>query len=186
MKRIFLILICLLYLSGCSSGQEPIDVAHKLRSDILHSSSCLFNAHITADYGDELYEFDMQCEFDQLGNLMFSIKKPDSIAGITGRVDAKEGAFTFDDQVLAFKKITDGQLTPVTAPWVLMQAVRGGYISACGKDKDGYHIQLDESYEENPLTLDLWINHNMEISRGELLWDGRRILSIDVTDYKLQ
>ena len=186
MKRITAVFLTLVLLTGCTGKRDELDRAMKLRASLLGCLGCSFDVTVTADYGDELYEFDMQCEFDQLGNLMFSIKKPDSIAGITGRVDAKEGAFTFDDQVLAFKKITDGQLTPVTAPWVLMQAVRGGYISACGKDKDGYHIQLDESYEENPLTLDLWINHNMEISRGELLWDGRRILSIDVTDYKLQ
>lgn len=185
MKRILLLLMCLVFFSGCSSGQAALDAGHRLRSNILDAEGCSFTASITADYGDEIYNFDMHCTFDNNGALSFSVMKPDSIAGITGTVDATEGALTFDDQVLAFQMLADGQITPVSAPWVLMKAIRGGYIAACSKEKNGFYLQLDDSYEEDPLTVDLWIDENCAVTRGEFLWDGRRIISIDVSDFKL-
>ena len=165
--------------------QKEIDVAYKLRSDILSADGCKFTACVTADYGDEIYEFDLQCEFDQKGSLTFTVLNPESIAGIAGKINASEGALTFDDQVLAFKKLTDGQLTPVTAPWLLMKTVKEGYITACGKEQDGYHLQFDDSYEQDLLTVDVWLNGDGVITYGEFLWDGRRILSIKVTDFAL-
>ena len=183
LKRILLLLLCTVYLCGCSSGQQEIDIAHKLRSDILSAEGCSFTAAITADYGDELYEFALQCAFDKTGALSFRVLKPDTISGITGKISRDEGALTFDDQVLAFKKLTDGQITPVTAPWLLIKAVREGYIAACGKDQNGYRLQLDDSYEEDLLTVDVWLNADGTITHGEFLWDGRRILSIDVKDF---
>ncbi len=185
MKRVLLLILCLVFLCGCSSGQAALDAGHRLRSNILNADGCSFTAGITADYGDEIYKFDLKCEFDKNGALLFTVLKPDSISGITGKIDEQEGALTFDDQVLAFKMLADGQITPVSAPWVLMKAVRGGYISACAKEKNGYYLQLDDSYEQDALTVDLWIDQSEAITRGEFLWDGRRILSVEVSDFKL-
>ena len=185
MKRILLFVLCLLLMSGCSSGKEALDAGHELRSNILQSSGCSFLATVTADYGEELYSFDMLCSFDKNGEMVFEIQSPDSISGISGKIDSQSGSFTFDDQMVAFKTFADGQITPVTAPWVLMKAVRGGYISACTKENTGYYLQLDDSYAQDPLTVDLWLDCNKVISSGELLWDGHRILSVKVSDFKL-
>ena len=185
MKRILPMVLCLVFLSGCSFGKSALDAGHRLRSDILNADGCSFLATITADYGDEIYEFDLQCEFDHKGDLVFHVMKPDSISGISGKIKGKEGALTFDDQVLVFQMIADGQITPVSAPWILMKAIRGGYISACNKNQGGYYLQIDDSYEEDPLVADLWIDESCTVTRGEFLWDGRRIISIKVSDFKL-
>lgn len=185
MKRILLIFLCLVLLSGCSSGQAALDAGHRLRCNILEAEGCSFIAGITADYGDEIYKFDLQCVFDKDGALNFTVLKPDSITGITGIVDAKDGALTFDEQLLAFQVLADGQITPVSAPWVLMKAIRGGYIAACSKEKNGYYLQIDDSYEDDPLTADLWLDENSTVTRAEFLWDGRRIISVEVSSFKL-
>lgn len=185
MKRILPLIFCLVFLCGCASGQAALDAGHRLRSNILEADGCSFAAQITADYGDEIYEFDMQCVFDKDGALSFEVINPKSVSGITGNINAKEGVLTFDDHALAFNMLADGQITPVSAPWVLMKVIRGGYISACTKEQNGFYFQLDDSYAQGPLTLDLWVDENCIISRGELLWDGRRILSVQVSDFQL-
>ena len=185
MKRVLIILICLSFLCGCSSRNTALDAAHQLRNNILKANGCSFSATVTADYGDEIYEFTMLCTFDKKGSMNFTVTMPEAISGITGKIDASDGAFTFDDHVLSFKMLADGQITPVTAPWVLIKAVRGGYISACTKERNGYYLQFDDSYEEDPLTVDVGINENLAIQYGEFLWDGRRILSVKVSEFKL-
>lgn len=183
MKRIFSILICMVLLSGCSSTKNQVDKAMMLRTGLLEGNGCSFKAMITADYGDELYKFTMQCEFDSIGNMRFTVSEPESICGISGKIDADGGALTFDDKVLAFEMLADDQITPVSAPWVMIKAVRSGYIASCGKDQAGYQIQIDDSYEENALHIDLWTNPKMDIIRAEFLWDGHRVISVDVSDY---
>ncbi len=183
MKRILLILICVVILSGCSSAQKQADKAMLLRTQLLDGNGCSFQAVVTADYGDELYEFTMQCEFDKNGNMKFTVLEPESICGISGKIDADGGALTFDDKVLAFEMLADDQITPVSAPWVMIKAVRSGYISSCGKDKNGYQIQIDDSYKEDALQIDLWTNFHSEILRAEFLWGGRRVISVHVTEY---
>lgn len=185
MKRVLLLLLCIMLLTGCDSGQTVLDAGHQLRNDILAAEGCSFVSVITADYGDELYEFSMQCEFDKDGALSFTILTPESVSGITGSIDSNEGALTFDDHVLAFNMLADGQITPVSAPWVMMRTLRGGYISAFSKEKDSYFLQFDDSYNQSPMTVDLWINDSGDILRGEFLWNGRRILSVQVLDFKL-
>lgn len=184
MKRVVLLFLCFLFLTGCSSKTAALDVGFQLRSDILNSEGCSFVADVTADYGDDLYEFKMQCDFDKNGALAFEVIKPDTISGITGKIDANTGAFTFDDQVLAFQKLADGQITPVTAPWVLMKAIRGGYIAAGTKSETGYYLQLDDSFQQDLLTVDLWLDGNGIVSHGEFLWDGHRIVSVKVSNFK--
>lgn len=184
MKGVLSIFICIVLFCGCSS-KDHTAAAIQLRNDLLASKGCSFVSEITADYGDELYSFSMQCKFDSNGTLAFTVLKPDSIQGISGVIDADGGSLTFDDKVLAFEMLADNQITPVSAPWVMMKALRGGYITACSEDKNGYQIQLDDSYEENALRLDLWTDRQMVITHGEFLWDGRRILSLEITDFKL-
>ena len=185
MKRVFPLLLSLVFLCGCGSGQQALDAGHQLRSDIIQADGCSFVAEITADYGDELYSFSMQCDFDKDGTLVFCVLSPESISSITGKIDAGEGVLTFDDQMLAFSMLADGQITPVSAPWVMLKAVRCGYISACTAEKSGYYLQIDDRYIQDPLTVDLWIEPDGNISRGEFLWEGRRILTVQVSEFKL-
>ena len=126
----------------------------------------------------------MQCVFDKEATLTFTVMEPKSISNITGKIESSEGALTFDDHILAFEMLADGQITPVSAPWLLMQTVRGGYISVCSTENNGYFIQYDDSYKGNPLILDLWLDGKECISYGEFLWDGRRILSVKISEFR--
>ena len=182
MKRILPVLVVLVLLCGCGSDQE-MGRALSLRERLLTSDGCQFDAVITADYGDEIYVFSMNCCFDAEGNMNFTVTDPQSIAGITGTISHAGGKLTFDDQALLFQMLADGMVTPVSAPWLLVKTLRSGYLSSCGIDQDMLRVMIDDSYESNALHLDVWLDSDDIPVRGEILWQGRRVLSVEVRSF---
>lgn len=183
MKRVLAVLFVMVLLSGCAKSDGEMDRVITLRDTLLKSSGCTFDSVITADYGDEVYTFSMQCKVDSLGNLSFIVTDPQTIAGITGNISSKGGQLTFDDSVLAFEMLADGQVTPVSAPWLFIQTLRGGYIKTAGPDGEQLRIQIDDSYAEEALHLDIWIDDRDLPLRAEILWQGRRVVSLDVRNF---
>lgn len=183
MKRIVAILCLLALLAGCSGAGNELDRAMALRAKML-AQGVSFDAEITADYGDKIYQFTMECQADSQGALTFTVKEPQSIAGITGKLSASGGKLTFDDQALAFQMLADDQITPVSAPWILVRTLRSGYLTSCGSDGGVVRVAIDDSYEEDALHLDIWLDENDLPARGEILWQGRRILSVSVKNFR--
>lgn len=184
MRRILPFLLIVL-LVGCvkTDGTGP---ALSLRERLLKSNGCHFEAEVTANYGDYIYTFAMDCKTDHDGNVSFTVTEPESIQGITGFVDAEGGKLTFDDQLLVFPLLADDQLTPVSAPWLLIRTLRNGYISAGGKEGDHYKIQMDDSYEEDPLRVDVWLNHENTPIYCDFMWNNRRFLSAKINNFEFE
>lgn len=157
--------------------------AMALRSKIL-SSGAEFETQIIADFGKETYTFTVQCACDKQGNLKFTVKSPETIAGISGTMDAGGGALTFDGQALSFPLLADGQVTPVSAPWVLMRTLRSGYLTSCASEGGTLRLSIDDSYEKDALHLDIWLTENDMPRQAEVFWQGRRVLSMTVTNFR--
>lgn len=177
---IFLFLVFLL--CGCKKTNGLLDDAIFLRNKILQSNGCSFKATVTADNNEKLYIFSMDCESDEEGNVTFCVTKPEPIADITGNISTKGGALTFDDKILAFQTLADGEISPVCAPWLLVKTLRGGYIRGCTQNNGGYQIEIDDSYEEDALRLIIFVKNDLPAS-AEIFWKGRRTLSITVEDF---
>lgn len=184
-KKLSVLLIVLLFLGGCSGKQEELERAMTLRAKLL-ASECSFDAKITADYGDKLYVFAMTCQGDSRGNLAFTVTEPESIAGITGIISQDGGRLTFDDTALAFPLMADDQLTPVSAPWIFLKTLRGGYLTSANTEEELLHLTIDDSYEEDALQLDIWLDVQNHPVQADILYDGRRILTVQVSNFTLQ
>lgn len=184
MKRIVAICILLLMLPGCSRSRERIDRCMELRARLLRSA-CSFTAEVTADYGDKVYTFTMACTGDTQGNLTFEVVQPESIAGITGTVTGEGGFLTFDDAALQFDLLAEDTVTPVSAPWIFLKTLRGGYLTAAGEDGALLRVTIDDSFEDDALQLDIWLDGENIPVRGEILYEGRRILSLTVSDFTI-
>ena len=154
-----------------------------MRNRILSAEGCSFQAEITADYGEKLHSFILFCKTDKQGNLSFTVEAPDSISGIAGSITETGGGLKFDTSTLAFPLLADGQLSPVSTPWILMRALRSGYIESCGQDNDLYRATIHDSYAENALQLEIWFDHAQRPVRGEFIWSGRRILTVIVSNF---
>ena len=105
MKKVFgLLLAVAAMLCGCRSTDEYLQRAMELRAE-LTANTVRFDAQILADYGDVTYEFRLACVADPDGTLTFTVTEPETIAGITGKVDASGGKMTFDGTALALSLI---------------------------------------------------------------------------------
>lgn len=182
MKRILIILCLMAMLTGCSGDNGDLDRAMALRAKLL-SHGVAFTVDITADYGDKTQSFTMDCQVDSKGELSFTVMAPESISGIEGTVAAEGGKLNYEDTALAFDLLADGQLSPVSGPWVLMNTLRSGYLTSCCQEEDSLRLAIDDSYKDDALHLDIWLDGSDLPIRGEVLWKGRRLLSMVVKDF---
>lgn len=154
------------------------------RDELLNGQGCRFSVDITADYGEELYNFGMDCQADETGNLTFSVSYPESISGIEGTLSYAGGSLNFADTALQFDMMADDQLTPVSGPWILLRTLRSGYISSACREDNLLRLTMDDSYEEDSLRLDVWLKEKRPV-RADILYDGKRILSLDVKNFEI-
>lgn len=185
MKKLAGILCLAVLLTGCGSADTELDKGMELRSKVLSAESISFDAEITADYGDKVHTFAMTCQGDSFGNLTFSVTQPETIAGITGKIDQKGGALTFDDTALCFDLLADGNLSPISAPWILLKTLRSGYLTSACTEDDRVRLTIDDSYEDDALTLDILLDGQEFPEYAEFLHKGRKILSLKVANFVL-
>lgn len=182
MKRIIPVMLILCLLCGCADTDKPLASALALRSQA-QQSPFTFDAKITADYGDELQTFTLQCAVATDGTVSFTVTQPSSISGITGNLRATGGELTFDDKALAFPMLADGEISPVSAPWIFVSTLRGGYIRSCGADGERLRLTIDDSYQDDALQLDIWLDGQQLPVYTEILWQGRRFLSMEISNF---
>ena len=157
----------------------------ELRAKLLGCTSCTFDVAITADYGDELHTFSMTCEGNNQGDLSFTVTAPESIAGVSGKFEGQRGMLTFDGFALEFPRLTEDQISPISGPWILLRTLLGGYLTACGEEEELLHVTIHDSYEDDSLTLDVWLDEEDAPVRGEILHSGRRIVTMDIENFRI-
>lgn len=183
LKRVAAVLLLMtILLAGCAGKDGQLQRGLALR-ERLSKQDCSFTTQITAAYGELTYTFTVFCTADTKGNLRFSVVTPESIAGISGTLDGSGGRLTFDDKALAFSMLADGEVSPVSAPWLLMKTLRSGYIRSCCEEESGLRLSVDDSYEDNPLRLDIWLGKGDVPIFAEVLWQGRRVLSMQIDNF---
>lgn len=185
MKKVVVLALCALLLTGCSGAAEEIQRGMQLRSALLGCSHCSFDVEVTADYGDALHRFSLECGSDSQGDLRFTVTQPESIAGIQGTIAHGTGKLTFPDTAVQFDLMADDQLSPVSGPWILLNGLRSGHLQAAGMEGELLRLSLADGFEEDALYLDVWLNGQNQPIRGEVLYDGRRILSMEVSGFQI-
>lgn len=186
MKKVLIFLLLAVLLSGCTSQNEELERMMSFRASLLSGMGCSFQAVVTADYQEELYQFILDCRCDEQGALTFTVVEPESISGIGGVISADVGKLTFrNETALAFDTLADGQITPVTAPWLLVKTLRGGYVVACSMEDDLMRVSIDDSYRDDPLRIDIWLTEDNVPTHAQILWANRRILSLEVTNFEI-
>ena len=183
MRRLLgIVLICVL-LVGCGANDSELDRGMDLRGRLLKSAGCEFDVRISADYGQQISRFSMHCNADASGNLSFTVSAPETIQGITGVISGTGGKLTYDDVVLAFELLADGQVSPVSGPWLFVKALRSGYINACGPEKDRYLLVIHDSYQEDALVLHIWLDQENIPVQAEVYWQDRSVLSLEISSF---
>lgn len=182
MKRLAVLLV--IFLTGCGVRHEALDRAMSFRAKLMASQGCAFDAVITADYGEELQKFSVSCQTDAQGNLSFTVAEPESIAGISGTVAADGGDLRFDDKVLSFPLLAQGQVTPVSAPWILVRTLLGGNVIACTEEDGMLRISAEDGFGNDALQLEIWLEDNRP-EFTEIVWQNRRIVTLEIENFRI-
>ena len=173
--------LLLVFFLGCSARDPAMEEALALRSRCL-AGTVSFGAEIRADYITNVECFRLDCAFDETGRMSFTVTDPDDIEGIQGTVTGTEGTVIFDDVVLGYPLLAEGRLSPLAAPWVLVKALREGCIIAVGQQGELLHLTIDDSYADNALTVDIWLEEG-KVEEAEIAWEGRRCVTMTVEDF---
>ena len=158
MKKLAALMLICLTLTGCAKTRSMLDKAMTLRADLLACESCTFDAAITADYGDKIHTFQMHCVGDNDGAVEFTVTAPETLAGITGTFSGEEGHLTFDDKAVAFSLLADDLL----------------------------HLMINDSYADDALELEIWLDGESKPIQAEIGYDGRRILTMEIEKFQIQ
>ena len=185
MKKLGILAVMVLIFAGCSRDAKELDRAISFRGKLLQAQEVRFDAKITADYEEEVYLFAMKCSCDSKGEVFFSLTSPDSIAGISGSITDVGGKLTFNDTAVRFELMADEQLSPVCAPWILMKTLRSGYLTSVCQEEELFRLTIDDSYEEDALQLDIWLDAHNSPCRADILFDGKRILQLCVENFEI-
>ena len=168
-----------LFFSGCEMENRPLNQAMIFREELLSSANCSFSAEVTADYGDSINRFSMDCIGDSAGNLSFEVTQPESISGIRGMISAEGGHIEFEDHALYLPLLTDDLLTPASAPWIFLKTLRSGYITSACEEDARLRVTINDSYADDALMLDVWFEQEKPV-RADILHEGKRILALNV------
>ena len=178
MKKLLLPLILVLFFTGCGQGNTPRGMS--LRQRMNDSNGCAFTAEVRAYIGKEEYVFSMDCECGNSDTVTFTVTDPESLSGITGELSSGSGSLTFDGQALAFPMLAQGTMSPISSVWVLLHALRGGYLTDEGKEG----LTIDETYQGVPLRLSVTLDNEDMPTFTEIFQDGERILSLALTNFR--
>ena len=184
MKKLICLPVLVLALAGCSAGSAELEEALAFRSAILGAQKVSFQAQISADYIAHVEQFTLNCTADSAGAVTFEVAEPEEISGITGTVAGTEGTLNFDDTILAFPLMADERLSPVSGPWVMMKALRSGCITSCGQEGELLRVTVDDSYEDDALTVEVWLS-GQEIVAAEISWQGKRQMTMEIEGFGL-
>lgn len=184
MKKILCLTALVLALTGCTAADGEMEEALAFRSKCLGAERITFQAEISADYIDHVEQFTLDCSADTAGALSFTVAEPEEIAGITGTVAGERGTLTFDDTILAFPLMDDGHLSPVSGPWVMLSAVRAGYITSCAREGELLRVTVNDSYADDALTVDVWLQGDTIVA-AEIAWRGRRQMTLEIGAFQI-
>ena len=182
MKLVVLSLVLCL-LTGCSANDDTLDRHLEFRSKLMAADEITFDVTINAYYPKEVYNFQLNCRTNDSDEISFTVKSPESIAGISGIVGNENAAITFDDKVLAFPMLADDRLSPVSSPWIFYNTLRNGYLRGSMNSDDGYILLIDDSYNENSLQLKIETNIQAIPLHAEIYYQGNMVIALDIENF---
>lgn len=187
------LLICVpmmtLLLTACAGGmREEEKLALAIRGEYLAAEGVTASAGITADYGRRVCTYQMEVE--SAGEEMrLTVTAPDEIAGVTARITGKDSRLEFEDLSVDTGPLDPQGLTPVSAIPALLEAARSGYLRICAFEGDLLRLECGDP-EGTPGTgreIVLWFQRESHaLVRGDILWDGTRVLQCLFSSFTLQ
>ena len=185
MKRLLAVWMVLCFFSGCAANKAGADPSLTLRNELQKGSECSFRCTVTADYGDSITAFTMDCVSSGNGDMTITLVEPETICGIQGIISQESGALTFEDKVLLVQLLADGQITPICSPWLMVRTLLGGIVRATECSANGSQVIYDDVFSSEPFQMYAQLNGDHIPVICEFVWQGRRIITVQVDNFKI-
>jgi outer membrane lipoprotein-sorting protein len=182
------VLMMTLLLSGCAGGggnESPENLAADIRTEYLALSGWAAEAAVHVDYGERVYDFTLDVQWQKEGDTVLTVTEPELIAGITARLHHGEGYLEYDGASLSTGTLTGDGMTPLDAVPFLMEQLTSGYMARCAYVSEGEEQRLavtcrDPEAEEGTgsectLTFD---PDTHDLLGAELSYDGSTVLTV--------
>ena len=162
-----------------------MDRAIAFRGRLISGGGCSFRAQITADYGQEVQHFALECEADEDGQISFSVIEPSTVEGITGVVQGDEGTITYDGLQLVFPLMVYGQISPVSAPALLASSWVKEFILSAGMDGNIYRASYEKKINDKVILIDTYFEKDIPIS-ADLCYNGYTVMHMNITNFSFR
>lgn len=182
MYKVIAVLMCVLLFCGCSAEKElaPLE---RLRQSMEQNQGCEFDVHILSQTEDRICRFTLHCV--QTGEqFRFEVLSPESIRGIAGTISDSGGALEFDDTLLAFPLLANGEVSPIISPWLLLRCLKNGLVQHAGQTEVGVSVSFADSFRGEEFRVEAALDGMGTPLGCELFWGGRRILQLQVEAFR--
>ena len=88
--------------------------------------------------------------------------------------------------VFAMHLLADGLLTPAAAPWIFVRTLRSGNLIASGREGDVTRLSIDDSFREDALRLDIWLDEAGNPAKADISCKEQRYLSMVVQNFRTE
>lgn len=187
MTRRFTVLAAmfLLVLAGCSASQDDaVQEALNFRTSLLAAESCTFSADVTADYGERVGNFNLDCTYAPATNeAELTVTAPEAIAGISASVDGEAADVTFEDVSLELGTLAGGQVAPLQLPQLLGDAWTYGYVESQSEEGDGYLVTYRCGYDQEERLVFTRFDSEMTPLQAEIYCDGVCVLTAALSGF---
>ena len=132
-KILSCVLMMTLLLCGCGSNNtdSPENLAALIRAEYLNVSGWNATAELSADYGEQVFDFTVNAAWERDGDTVITVVQPDLIAGITARIRDGETILEYDGMGLSLGMLDLSGITPVSSLPALMDCITTGYMAQC-------------------------------------------------------
>ncbi len=179
-----MMLLCLLCACG---GKEtnPLQAPMDFRAALLRAGGCRLTMEGSADVDDRVWTFALDAELRTDGTADLTLREPESVAGITVRLEGPEGRLGFEEVSVEFGVPEDERLAPAAVPRTLILAWTEGYIASAGPDGEEDVVVFELGYDAEKITVETRFDKAGAPLRAELIREGRSCVRLDLSNFEL-
>lgn len=174
------VLLCV----GCSQEEKLLEEAIDFRAQLVQAGGCSFQSQVTADFGDNVEEFTLDCQGDTEGTLHMTVLEPEVLSGITAEVSDGGGKITYDGLSVDFGLVAQGNVSPAAAGGLVLDAWLNGYISAAGQEDEFYRVTYKKDFEEKQVVVETYFKNGLP-NYAEVCYNNQGVLKLHFTEFHL-
>jgi len=170
--------------AGCGGPDDAVQRALDMRTGLLGAGACTFSAEVSADLGDRVCDFALDCAYSAPDDsATLTVTAPDTLAGIRASVTGEGARVSFDDTRLELGTPPGGGPAPLELPRILGGAWASGYIESESELPDGFLATYRTGYGEDELLVYTWFNEQGVPTEAEVYAGSTRVLGAELSGY---